>query len=186
MTGRARVARAARIIRAGGVIAYPTEAVYGLGCLPTYAPALERILAIKRRDARKGLIVIAATIEQLEPLAQMPGGNAGARIALDWPGPVTWIVPARPGLPKILTGGRDTIAVRVSAHPIVRALCERAESALVSTSANPSGRRPARTALRLRRTLGSELDYVLAGALGEQSRPTEIRDWRSGEILRPG
>jgi len=180
------VARAARVVRAGGVVAYPTEAVYGIGCLPTYAPALERILAIKQRDARKGLIVIAAAIEQLEPLARIPRGDTGSRIAADWPGPVTWIVPARPGLPEILTGGRDTIAVRVSAHPIVRALCERAESALVSTSANRAGRRPARTALSLRRTLGTELDYVLAGALGEQVRPTEIRDWRSGKVLRPG
>ena len=186
MESRARVARAARVVRSGGVVAYPTEAVYGLGCLPTHEPALERIVAIKRRDALKGLIVVAADVAQLEPLARIPDGDTGARIAADWPGPVTWIVPARPGLPKILTGGRDTIAVRVSAHPLVRALCEQARSALVSTSANRSGRRPARTALRLRRTLGAEIDYLLAGALGERNRPTAIRDWLSGDVLRSG
>lgn len=186
MTSRLRVDRAAQVIRGGGIVAYPTEAVYGLGCLPTCLPALERIVSIKQRDARKGLIVVAADIAQLHPLARLPGGAIGARIAADWPGPVTWVVPARPGLPKLLTGGRDTIAVRVSGHPIVQSLCRRARSALVSTSANFSGRRPARSTLHLRRALGREVDFVLAGPLGQRDKPTEIRHWRTGEVLRTG
>lgn len=186
MTSWLRVDQAARIVLQGGVIAYPTEAVFGLGCLPTNEDGLERIIAIKRRDARKGLIVVAADVGQLEPLAFLPDGEAGQRMLSEWPGPRTWIVRAKPGLPPLLTGGRPTIAVRVSAHPIVRRLCLRTGHALVSTSANAAGRPPARSALRARRALGRDVDLVLAGPLGDQSRPTEIRDAGSGEVLRRG
>jgi L-threonylcarbamoyladenylate synthase len=178
--------QAARCIMTGGVIAYPTEAVYGIGCLPFDEDALDRIIALKRRDAGKGLIVVAATIEQLEPLAELPQGETGQALRASWPGPVTWIVPARPRLPGQLTGGRATIAVRISGHPIVRRLCRRTGSALVSTSANRSGRAPARTALAVRRALGRDLDLILAGPLGDAASPTEIRDAASGKILRRG
>lgn len=186
MTSWLRVDQAARIVLQGGVIAYPTEAVFGLGCLPTSEAALERIIAIKRRDARKGLIVVAADIEQLEPLASLPGGEIGKRILSSWPGPVTWIVDAMPDLPHLLTGGGPTIAVRVSDHPIVRRLCLRTGHALVSTSANSAGRPPARSALRVRRAIGRDVDYVLAGPLGSLANPTEIRDAGSGRTLRRG
>jgi L-threonylcarbamoyladenylate synthase len=181
-----RVDQAARIVLEGGVIAYPTEAVFGLGCLPTDRIALERVIAIKHRDARKGLIVVAADARQLESLAVLPDDEIGARMARSWPGPVTWVVPARPGLPPLLTGGRQTIAVRVSDHPIVRRLCLRAGSALVSTSANFAGRPPTRSALRARRALGRDVDLVLAGPLGSRERPTEIRDAATGNVLRRG
>lgn len=186
MSSRHRIDQAARIVVAGGVIAYPTEAVYGIGCLPDDDEALARVIAIKQRDARKGLIVVAAEIAQLEPLARLPGGAAGQAIAVSWPGPVTWIVPAAPGLSPLLTGGRDSIAVRVSDHPVVRQLCQRSGSALVSTSANLSGRQAARSALAARRRLGALVDFVLGGPLGHLDRPTEIRDAASGAILRRG
>lgn len=186
MTGWLRIDRAARIVVSGGVIAYPTEAVYGIGCLPLDPDALERIIRIKGRDTRKGLICVAADIGQAACLAEIPEGEAGERIRSDWPGPVTWVLPARPHLPALLTGGRRTIAMRVSAHPIVQHLCGRIGGPLVSTSANFSGRPPARSALGVRRALGREIDYVLAGPLGQQARPTRIRHWPSGEILRSG
>jgi L-threonylcarbamoyladenylate synthase len=186
VTGWLRIDRAARIVLQGGVIAYPTEAVYGIGCLPLNQDALERVVCIKGRDTRKGLICVAADIEQAACLADIPPGAIGERIRSDWPGPITWVLPAKPDLPRILTGGRPTIAVRVSAHPIVQRLCRRIGGALVSTSANFSGRPPARSALRARRAIGREVDYVLAGPLGSQARPTEIRHWRGGEILRAG
>lgn len=186
MTGWLRVDQAARIIASGGVVAYPTEAVYGIGCLPDAAAALERVIAIKRRDARKGLILVAADDRQIAPLAEIPAAAARERILASWPGPVTWVLPARPGLSPLITGGRGTVAVRVSDHPIVRRLCRRVGSAIVSTSANTSGRAPARTALEVRRRLGADLDYVLAGPLGRSARPSEIRDGASGAILRPG
>jgi len=145
---------------------------------------LQRIFEIKRRDLRKGLIIVAATVAQLDPLAEIPDDEAGARILSSWPGPVTWVLPARPGVSPLVTGGRSTIAVRVSDHPIVQRLCRRIGSALVSTSANFSGRPPAHSSLQVRRTLGRALDFVLAGPLGDSSRPTEIRDFESGKVLR--
>lgn len=186
MTSWIRVDGAARIVLEGGVIAYPTEAVYGIGCLPWNEDALLRVLALKRRAPRKGLIVVAASIEQLEPLAEIPGGAIGDEMRSRWPGPCTWIVPARSTAPALLTGGRPTIAVRVSAHPIVQRLCRRTGGALVSTSANLSGAAPARTALAVRRQLGRFVDCVLAGPLGDSPRPTEIRDAATGKVLRKG
>jgi len=186
VTSWLRIDQAARIILDGGIIAYPTEAVFGLGCLPRNDAALERIIRIKHRDARKGMILVAAEINQLESFAHFPDGEIGERMMADWPGPVTWVVAARSGVPPLLTGGRSTIAVRISDHPIVRQLCLRTGSALVSTSANFSGRRPAKSALQARRILGRELDYVLAGPLGNRAKPSEIRHFRTGEILRRG
>ena len=186
MTSRIRVDCAARIALEGGVIAYPTEAVYGIGCLPWHEQALLRVVALKRRSAQKGLIVVAASVAQLGPLAVLPGGAIGDEMRALWPGPCTWIVPARHGLPPLLTGGRPTIAVRVSAHPIVQRLCRRIGGALVSTSANFSGAAPARSALAVRRRLGPWVDYVLGGPLGDSPRPTEIRDAATGKVLRRG
>jgi len=186
VTERFRVDQASRVILYGGIVAYPTEAVYGIGCLPHALDALDRIISIKQRDAGKGLIIVAADISQLEPLALLPNGEIGEQLRASWPGPVTWIVPARSETAPQLTGGRATLAVRVSAHPLVRRLCRRTGSALVSTSANRSGHRPARSALTVRRALGHDVDFVLAGPLGDSSRPTEIRDAASGRILRSG
>lgn len=177
--------RARDVIRGGGVVAYPTEAVYGLGCDPLAPHAVARILAMKVRDAGKGLILIAAELAQLEPFLQL-GTNMRAELLKSWPGPVTWVVPAATGVPTELTGGRDTLAVRVTAHPVAHALCKACGMALVSTSANLSGHPPARTALQVRLRLGAELDDILSGRTGPQRKPTEIRDAVSGKILRPG
>lgn len=179
------VEHAARLILAGGVVAYPTEAVYGLGCLPSCREAVARILAIKRRSWRKGFILIAADLEQIEPLVQLPEGPMREAILDSWPGPVTWTLPGRAGLPRWLTGGRATLAVRVTAHPVAKELCRRVGAALVSTSANRTDRPPLRSALRLRHALGRTVDYVLPGQLGGMQQPTTIRDGRTGEVLRP-
>jgi L-threonylcarbamoyladenylate synthase len=186
MTSWLRIDQAARTILAGGVVAYPTEAVYGIGCLPHNEQGLRRILRLKRRDARRGLIVVAADIGQLENLAQFPDAVSTDRLLPGWPGPVTYVVPAGCSASPLLTGGRATIAVRISDHPIVRRLCLRTGSALVSTSANFSGHPPALSALGVRRTIGPEIDLVLAGPLGNQQKPTEIRDLETGNILRRG
>lgn len=181
-----RIDQAARTIQNGGVVAYPTEAVYGIGCLPHDEQGLQRIIRIKRRDARKGLIVVAAGIEQLEHLAAIPDSALTDGTLPGWPGPVTWVVAASRYASPLVTGGRSTIAVRVSDHPIVQRLCRRTGSALVSTSANFAGHPPAKSALEVRRAIGNELDFVLAGPLGRQQKPTEIRDLASGRILRRG
>lgn len=184
MTTKLHVERAAREILAGGVVAYPTEAVFGLGCLPEDRSAVERILAIKRRSWRKGLLLIGADIEHLTRFAVLEGSPCLAEILAGWPGPHTWILPATKAAPSWITGGGDGIGVRLTAHPVARALCERVGGALVSTSANVSRRPPIRHALGVRRALGAELDYVLPGAVGELARPTPIRDGRSGAVLR--
>lgn len=186
MTSWLRIDQAARNILDGGVVAYPTEAVYGIGCLPHNEQGLSRIVHIKRRDARKGLIVVAAGIDQLEGLAQIPEACLNGSLLPGWPGPVTWVVPASRCASPLLTGGRSTIAVRISDHPIVRRLCQRTGHALVSTSANFAGHPPALSALGVRRAIGAELDFVLSGPLGRQRKPTEIRDLATGAILRRG
>ena len=172
------------MLRAGGVIAYPTEAVYGLGCLPEDAAAVERVLEIKRRPPSKGFLLIAADIEQVERWALLPAGELGREIEASWPGPTTWILPARAHTPRVITGNRATVAMRVTAHPIARALCARAGAAIVSTSANISREPPIRRALVLRRKLGRELDYIVPGPLGQRRLPTAIRDARSGRVIR--
>jgi L-threonylcarbamoyladenylate synthase len=181
---RLALRRAARIVRAGGVIAYPTEAVFGLGCLPRDRAAVTRVLAIKRRAVSKGLILIGADLAQLESYVVLPPEPRRSEVLASWPGPNTWVLDARPGAPRWITGGRSSVAVRVTAHPLARELCLAAGEALVSTSANVSRRRPHRRLLRLRRELGGKVDYVLAGALGGLAEPTTIRDGRTGRLLR--
>ena len=177
---------AARAVRAGGLIAYPTEAVYGLGCNPRHERTVKRLLALKRRSASKGLILIAADFAQLEPFLQPLSPPDRVRLEATWPGPQTWLIPARPGVPRWLRGRHDTLAVRVTAHPLAAALCRSCGHPLVSTSANISARPPARSALAVRRQFGQDLDYVLPGPTGGAAKPTAIQDLRTGQVWRGG
>ncbi len=177
---------AARVVKSGGLIAYPTEAVYGLGCDPRNEEAVRRLLTLKRRPVRKGLILIAASFEQLEPFLHPLAPSDRTRLAATWPGPYTWLIPTRPDTPRWLRGRHETLAVRVTAHPLAAALCQACEHPLVSTSANLSGRPPARTALAVRRQLGTAIDYLLPGPTGGAAQPTEIRDLRTGRRVRGG
>ncbi|MGB5733076.1 MAG: Sua5/YciO/YrdC/YwlC family protein [Thiohalocapsa sp.] len=180
---------AARAAGAGAVIAYPTEAVYGLGCDPCNATVVRRILAIKGRDESKGLILIAADFSALEPFVEPLAADAMAAIQRTWPGPNTWLLPARAETPSWLTGVHDTLAVRVTAHPVAAALCRAwgrsgGSGALVSTSANRSARPPVRSALCVRLQLGDAPDLLVSGPCGGADRPSVIRDGRSGRVLR--
>ena len=176
--------RTIRILRRGGIVAYPTEAVWGLGCDPLNGAAIARLLALKQRVAGKGLILIAHELAVLRPfLAPLPT-RLEQRLRATWPGPVTWLLPAAAELPARLSGGRSTLAVRVTAHPLAAALCRELGAPLVSTSANPSARKPARSALRVRRYFGPRIDALLPGATGGLARPTEIRDAATGKVLR--
>jgi L-threonylcarbamoyladenylate synthase len=176
--------RAARVLRRGGVIAYPTEGVWGLGCDPDNALACERILMIKNRPWEKGLILVANDFDQLMPWITLPSNSAIRRAATTWPGPVTWLFPCADDCPLWLSGDHDTIAVRISDHPVVRALCHYFGGAIVSTSANRAGRDPALSATRVRLQLRSEIDGLVPGPLGGLEGPTPIRDVRSGFMLR--
>lgn len=184
MPSRFQLSRARDRLTTGGVVAYPTEAVYGLGAHPLDADAVLRLLAIKRRSVDQGLILIACSFAQLEDFVFRPTAERWSQIAASWPGPVTWVLRAAADVPGYLTGFRSTLAVRVTAHPVAAALCAAAGSPLVSTSANRSGQRPARTPLEVRRRLGRDVDLILAGAVGPLPRPTPIRDGETGKLLR--
>jgi L-threonylcarbamoyladenylate synthase len=177
------VLHAAKVLLRGGVIAYPTEGVFGLGCLPDDQQALRRLLDIKRRDAAKGLIVIAADAEQLEGWVDLPAGRS-----LPGPDPsypITWIVPFGTKVSPVLRGQHASLAVRITSNPVAKALCLAAGSPLVSTSANLSGKPTARNRFVLRRQFADVVDYIVPGDCGPSSGPSEIRDFISGKILRP-
>jgi L-threonylcarbamoyladenylate synthase len=179
-----RTQQAARVVRNGGVIAYPTEAVWGLGCDPWCSEAVFRLLTLKDRPLAKGLILVADTIRQFDfLLADLPE-TWRDRLASTWPGPNTWLVPHQGRLPDWITGGRDSVALRVTDHPLVRDLCA-LTGPLVSTSANPSGRPPARSRLRIEQYFRGQLDGVLDGPLGGRRHPSVIRDLTNGAVIRP-
>lgn len=176
---------AARTLRAGGLIAYPTEAVWGLGCDPFNAQAVLRLLAVKRRPMHKGVILIASSVKQVEPYLQLLTAEQYQQVTTSWPGPYTWVVPVPKDFPVWLRGAHDSVAIRVSAHAGVQALCETYGGPIVSTSANRSAQPPARSAWEIIKTFGGGIDYILSGQLGGQRQPTLIRDARTGDILRP-
>jgi L-threonylcarbamoyladenylate synthase len=179
-----RIPLAVSALRAGGVIAYPTEAVWGVGCDPFCEEAVYQLLEIKNRDWRKGVILVAADMAQLKPYLSGLDEKYLQTLMASWPGPNTWLVPNNGTAPDWITGGRDTLAVRVSAHPVVSELCKKFGGALVSTSANPAGKLPARSLFDVRRYFGQQLDAVVPGALGGLQNPTQIRDVITGEICR--
>jgi L-threonylcarbamoyladenylate synthase len=180
------IAEAVAALRRGGVIACPTEAVWGLSCDPFDEGAVLRLLETKRRSVDKGLILVAADLEQFEDLLDWDALPAARRDAVIdcWPGPYTWIVPATAKLPRWITGAHEGVAVRVTAHERMAALCRAFGGPLVSTSANPTGANPPRELAELDPVLHAALDAVLAGRTGNLPRPTAIRDARSGKPLR--
>ena len=171
-------------VQRGGVIAYPTEAVYGLGCDPAQLAAVQRVLTLKQRPAHKGLILIAADFDQLAPYLLPLDSVTHARVMATWPGAVTWILPAQPHVSPLIRGEHDTLAVRVSAHPTCRALCLRLGHPLISTSANLSTLPPARDAQAVVAQFGTLLDGIVDAPVGGQAQPTEIRQGATGEVVR--
>lgn len=186
MNNRAEyIQQAVEFLKRGGVIAYPTEAVYGLGCDPLNEDAVNRIIELKGRDAAKGLILIAASFSQLEPYLADIDQETKKELLASWPGPVTWIVPASESVSNSLRGKHTTLAVRVTDHPLVQELCRAFGGAIVSTSANPAGEEPARTAAEVKMYFKESLDYILEGETGGLDRPTQIRDALTKKIIRP-
>lgn len=173
-----------RALHTGGILAYPTEAVWGLGVDPLDYGACMRLMTLKNRSVEKGLILIASDASQLAPYVLPLDNTRQQEVEASWPGHTTWLLPARPETPYWLTGDHETLAVRITAHPLVRALCESFGGAIVSTSANPAGRPPARTALTVRHYFHQDIDYLLPGATGGVQNPSEIRDGRSGTLIR--
>ncbi|MEE9358377.1 Sua5/YciO/YrdC/YwlC family protein [Candidatus Vondammii sp. HM_W22] len=178
-----RLKEARRYFREGGVIAYPTEAVYGLGCDPLNGSVVHRLLALKQRPVDKGFILIAADFNQLKPYISELGKAQMAPVFASWPGPHTWLLPTAPNLPYWLCGKHNTLAVRVTDHPIAASLCLACDSPLVSTSANRANLRPARSSLEVKLRINA-VDYIINAPLGNCLQPTSIRDARTGQIIR--
>ncbi len=178
------VSRAAEVLTGGGVIAYPTEGVFGLGCLPDNLQAVTRLLEIKQRDPAKGLILIAAESSQLEgwisgeDLRRLPSPNRDLAI--------TWIAQAGPKSGPLLRGDHPGIAVRITSHPVAAAICRAVESPITSTSANLAGEPVAKDSIALLNNFESLVDYVVPGDCGPTTGASELRRLEDGEVLRPG
>ena len=186
MSMHASLANVVAALHRGGVIAYPTEGVWGLGCDPRDEAAVLRLLALKQRDVAKGLILIASSEAQLAPFIDTAslGGSQLAEVRASWPGPNTWIMPASKDAPSWITGAHDGIAVRVTAHPLVRALCDGFGGALVSTSANIASEPSPRARAELDPRIVAGVDAVTDGETLGRAQPSTIRDARSGAVLR--
>lgn len=178
------IKRTAATLRRGGVIAYPTETVWGLGCDPHNNQAVEKLLALKRRAWHKGLILIAADYAQLASYIQPVAAARLKHIRARWPGPYTWIFPATRRVPRLVRGQHRTVAVRVTSHPLAAALCREFGGPIVSTSANRSGTAPTRSAWVARRRYTQHVDYFLDGSAGPHTQPSTIRDAATGRIVR--
>lgn len=174
-------------LRQQSVIAYPTEAVFGLGCDPDSQHAVETLLALKQRSVDKGLILIANDYQQLKPymLDENLSFEQRRQMFSCWPGPVSWLVPASKKTPDWLTGRFSSLAVRVCGHPVVQKLCRAFGKPLVSTSANLSGAEPCRSAAEVLTQFGTNFP-VLLGQTSGRLNPSEIRDIITGEIIRQG
>jgi L-threonylcarbamoyladenylate synthase len=177
-----KITEAQKFLAQGKIIAYPTEAVYGLGCDPFNQSAVKNLLKLKAREQSKGLIVIISSWQQLAKLTKPISESAMAKVKLSWPGPVTWIFPKSSIAPDWICGNRGTIAIRMSAHPIAQSLSIAAP--LVSTSANISGHAPAKDIASLKLQFAHGIDACLTGDLGGATNPSQIYDVVSGERLR--
>lgn len=179
-----QIAEAAALLRTGGVLAYPTEAVFGLGCDPDNRAAFDKIFALKQRPPEQGVLLIAADFSQIADWIAAPP-EAIARAQATWPGAFTWIFPRTSRVPDWVAGGHGGIALRVTAHPAAAALCRAFGGPIVSTSANVHGQPPARSAREVEAMFSTGLDGVLHGETGGLQRPTPIADAVSGAIIRP-
>ncbi len=178
------VSQAIQALNQGRLIAYPTEAIYGLGCRADITQSVEAILSLKQRSADKGVILIASNLQQLDDFILPLSHTDLAKVGQTWPGHTTWILPAKPNLPTVLTGGRQTLAVRITDHPVVCALCEACDVPLISTSANLSGTAPLQTPEALYLTFGNKIAGVVEGNLGGLNQASAIFDLLSGKQLR--
>lgn len=178
------IKKAIQIINRGGVICYPTESVYGLGCAPYDLEAVLYLIALKKRSIRKGLLLVAGNVSQLEPYIDINDTLAITNLTKATDKPMTWIVTCNPSTPPWLIGEHQTIAVRISNHPIIKQLCTEFNGAIVSTSANISGQRSARSHWLVRKRFGKKIDYYVPGDLGAFKSESEIRNSITGEVIR--
>ena len=172
-------------LQEGGVIAYPTEAMYGLGCDPNNSNAVERVIKLKNRDPAQGLILVAAAWQHVQHLTVIDESINYSTVFASWPGPNTWIFPASKLAPEFVTAKNShTIAIRISAHPIIKSLCEKFGAAIVSTSANMHKQPAALNADDVVKIFGSSVDYIYKGNIGKHTSASCIRNANDERIIR--
>ena len=192
--GRWQLEKALSALKHGDVIAYPTEGVWGIGCDPFNADAVDRLLALKKRPMDKGLILVAADLSQISSLLSFLSDTQLSQLQLSVSDdnanssaasrPTTWLIPAKGLIPYWITGAHDTVAVRISKHPMVAALCQSFGGMIVSTSANPSSQSPALTQLSVRHYFGKQIPVYLSGKVNCSGVTSEIRDLVTGDVFR--
>lgn len=176
------IRHAAHIIRHGGIIAYPTDTVYGLGCDPYNADAVEKINLIKQRPLNKYFILLASDIKQVQPLLHTT--KAQQKLITQSDEPTSWIVNASPNAPEWLTNKSHTITIRISHSPTVQKLCSALGHPIISTSANISGRRPAKNALELYQFFYKKVDKILLANKPLTTKPSKIIRLCDNYIIR--
>ena len=183
------VAEAAQCLQSGQVLAYPTEAVWGLGCDPYNESAFSEILRLKQRPIEKGVILLAGNIQQVEHLLTGLNDEMRQKVLDSWQNrhrnerATTWLLPTSQDIPEWITGQHDKVAVRVTTHPLCVALCQAFNHFIVSTSANPAGLNPARTLQDAKQYFSDEVEY-LNGDLGLSQEPSRIIDALTGQVIR--
>ncbi|MDQ2995098.1 MAG: L-threonylcarbamoyladenylate synthase [Pseudomonadota bacterium] len=171
-------------LRRGDVIAYPTEGVYGLGCDPLNEAAVTKLLALKHRSPTRGLILVADRWDAVAQWTTPIDETHLVKALTTWPGPITWVFPAAPLAPAWITGNFDSVALRVSKHPTIKAICEAFGGPIVSTSANTEGEPPARDPEAVLRYFNKDITLLVTGELGGESKPTPIRDVLTDQEIR--
>ena len=181
------IVQAVHVLQKGGVIAYPTEAVYGLGCDPNNLSAVKKILELKQRKKDKGLILVGASFDQFKNFIQPLEKKIEKKLLESWKDPsaaITWIVPVNKNISEYIRGTFDTLAIRVSHHPVVKELCEKFSGAIVSTSANIATQEAARTAKEVKQIFADKIDFIIEGETNLNAQPSEIRNALTDEVIR--
>jgi L-threonylcarbamoyladenylate synthase len=184
----AALAEAATILLAGGVVAMPTDTLYGLAADPFSVAAVARVFSVKGRSAERAMPLVAADLDQIvTQIGPLP--ELARRLAMTyWPGPLTLLVARPPSIPADVAGGRDEVGVRVPAHAVTRGLCRACGRLLTATSANVSGEPPSNDPDAIARALGDRVDLLLDAGHTPGGAPSTIVDVTGSEprLVRPG
>lgn len=178
-----QIKQAVQYLHEGKTIAYPTEAVYGLGCNPFDEKAVANLFHVKQRPIEKGVILVAGSVEQIMDWVSLYDTPWQESVLDSWPGPVTWVLPLKKSMPDWITGGRDTVAIRVSSHPIIQELCNQFGGPIVSTSANLTNQPPAKSCEQINQIFKNTV-WCISAELGNLKHPTQIKDAKTGQVLR--
>ncbi|WP_460186324.1 L-threonylcarbamoyladenylate synthase [Thiomicrorhabdus hydrogeniphila] len=178
-----QIQKAVQCLHDGQTIAYPTEAVYGLGCNPFDEKAVANLFHVKQRPIEKGVILVAGSVEQIVDWVFLYDTPWQQQVLDSWPGPVTWVLPLKKPMPDWITGGRDTVAIRVSNHPVIQALCSQFGGPIVSTSANLTNQAPAKSCEQVSQMFTGKV-LCISAELGNLKQPTQIKEAKTGRVLR--